>query len=611
MSGSSDSSDDPKIGPRAVRLGQVWEAANMLSAAQVSKHVSGNTRHSANGYGSLAPLRDRFLHADVPPPSHPRSRSRLVVACCLVGLILAIAISSVIVFGQLRLADIWHQPAGDHLWTRLNRATSAMRGEQAIPRLIVQSSRGTSGEPIPLSLAISGPAEGAVVIITGLLAGMEVSTGVEVGAHRWELLPEDVGYAFIAPPENFVGSAELVAELRLADDKIVDRQAIYLEWVPPSSPGIRENQYNREEAAGPNPTPVLPSERDLEKAAAIPSSPSLAPEPVDRQEVTVSSSPPVLASERDLEKAAAMPSAPSLAPEPVDRQEVTVSSSPPVLASERDLEKAAAMPSAPSLAPEPVDRQEVTVSSSPPVLASERDLEKAAAMPSAPSLAPEPVDRQEVTVSSSPPVLASERDLEKAAAISSSPSLAPEPVDRQEVTVSSSPPVLASERDLEKAAAIPSSSSLAPEPVDRQEVTVSSRPPVLASERDLEKAAAIPSSPSLAPSSIWSRRGGGAAELPEDRTEATRSRTTGGGVKPTDIRKAPTRPRRDHGSSQGRKRLDCQWRHRGRAVDAKASRRCGRCRGRAGAGFDLRSLRSARAQSLWLSSRRCDGASLV
>ena len=551
MSGSSDSSDDPKIEPRAVRLGQVWEAANMLSAAQVSKHVSGNTRHSANGYGSVAPLRDRFLHADVPPPSHPRSRSRLVVACCLVGLILAIAISSVIVFGQLRLADIWHQPTDDHLWTRLNWATSALRGEQAIPRLIVQSSRGTSGEPIPLGLAISGPAEGAVVIITGLLARMEVSTGVEVGAHRWELLPEDVGYAFIAPPENFVGSADLVAELRLADDKIVDRQAIYLEWLPPSSPALASERdlekvaaasspslapepvdrheltvslsplalaserdlekaaatsspslapesVNRHEVtASPSP-PALASERDLEKVAAA-SSPSLAPEPVNRQEVTVSPSPLALASERDLEKAAAA-SSPSLAPEPVDRQEVTVSSSPPVLASERDLEKAAAMPSSPSLAPEPVNRQEVTVSPSPLALASERDLEKAAAIPNSPSLAPEPVDRQEVTVSSSPPVLASERDLEKTAAIPSSPSLALEPVDRQEVTVSSSPPVLASERDLEKAAAMPSSPSLAPEPVDRQEVTVSSSPPVLASERDLEKAAVIPGSPSLAQS---------------------------------------------------------------------------------------------------------------
>ena len=300
MSGSSDSWDDPKIGPRAVRLGQVWEAANMLSAAQVSKHVSGNTRHSANGYGSLAPLRDRFLHADVPPPSHPLSRSRLVVVCCLVGLILAITISSVIVFGQLRVADIWHRPDDDHSWTRLNRAASALPGGQAIPRLIVQSARRMTGEPVPLGLAIYSPAEGAIVIITGLLAGMEVSTGVEVGA-----LPEDVGYAFIAPPENFVGSANLVAELRLADDKIVDRQPIYLEWVPPSPL-------------------VLASERGLEKVAAA-SSPSLAPSQSGREEAGVLPSYPRIAQKQaDQEQPVAGSSLPTLAKRQLDREEITV-----------------------------------------------------------------------------------------------------------------------------------------------------------------------------------------------------------------------------------------------------------------------------------------------
>ena len=406
MSGSSDSSDDPKIGARAVRLGQVWEAASRLAAMQVPKQLRGSIRRSAIltgsinslGYGLLAPLRDRSVHADVPPPSRPRSRSKLVVTCCLVGLILAIAISSVLVFGQLRLADIWHQPADDHLWTQLNRATSAMRGEQAIPRLIVQSSHGTSGEPIPLSLAISGPAEGAVVIITGLLAGMEVSTGVEVGAHRWELLPEDVGYAFIAPPENFVGSADLVAELRLADDKIVDRQAIYLEWVPPSPAGFTENQHNREEAAEPNPQ-VLASERDLEQAAAIPSSPSLGPAPVDRLEVTVSSSPPALASEGALEQAAAIPSSSSLPQEPVDRQEVTVSSSPPAIASERALEQATAIPSSPSLAQSHSGREEAVVPPSFPRIAQKQaDQEQPLAGSSLPTFAKRQLDREEITV---------------------------------------------------------------------------------------------------------------------------------------------------------------------------------------------------------------------
>jgi hypothetical protein len=267
--------------------------------------------------------------------------------------ILAASTSAVIAFRQFSLADIWRDQVSS--WAQLYRPTLTMRGEQAIPRLIVQSSRGHSGELIPLGLTIHGPAEGAVIIITGLLPGMELSNGIEVDVDRWEVPATDVSYAWIAPRDGFVGSAALTAELRLTDDSIADRQAIHLEWVRSSPPGSAENEYNREEAAGPTP-PVLAGERDVEKAA-IAVSPSLAPEQGDRQEVPVSSSPPVLTSERDLEKAAIAVS-PSLAPEQGDRQEVPVSSSPPVLASERDLEKAAIAVS-PSLTPEQGDRQEV------------------------------------------------------------------------------------------------------------------------------------------------------------------------------------------------------------------------------------------------------------
>ena len=438
MSGAPDSSDHPKIGARTVRLGQVWEAASKLAAAQVPKQLSGSTRRAtisvglttSLGYGSPSSLHDRFVHPDAPPPSHLRSRSKLGIICCLVSVILAIAISLVIVFGEFPLGDIWHQPANNHSWTRLNRATSAMRGEQATPRLIVQSSRGVVGEPIPLGLAIQGPVENVVVIITGMLAGMEVSTGFEVGVHKWELLPEDVGYAFVVPPENFVGSAGLVAELRLADDKIVDRQAIYLEWAPPSSLGLAENQHNREEAAETNP-PVLAREPDLEKAVAA-SSTSLAPKTLDQPEVTVSSSPPVLASEPDLEKAAA-PSSTSLAPKTLDQPEVTVSSSPPVLASERDLAKAlAAIPSSSSLAPEPPDRQEGAVSAGPPI-ASDRELQKLATAPSSPSFEQSHADHK---VSTALPRIAQKQvDREEAAAGVRTPIFAPRQVDQERIAV--------------------------------------------------------------------------------------------------------------------------------------------------------------------------------
>jgi hypothetical protein len=402
MSAASGSSDDPKIRARTARLGQVWEAAIALATAQMPKQLSGSTRHShisiestnSVDYSSLNPLRDRLVDPDVSAasPSHRRSRS-ILFRSCLAGVVLAGGTSAVIAFRQFSLADIWR----DHIssWAQLHRPTLTMRGEQAIPRLIVRSSRGHAGEPIPLGLTIHGPAEGAVVIITGLLPGMELTTGIEVDVDRWEVPATDVRYAWIAPPDGFVGSAAPTAEVRLPDDSIAYRQALHLEWVPSSPPGFAENQYSRVEAAGPTP-PVLAGEGDLEKAAAMPVSPSLVPEQGDRQEVTVSSSPPVLAGEGDLEKAAIAVS-PSLAPD--DRQEVTVSSSPPVLAGERDLEKAAAIPVSPSVAQGQVGREEAVVRPMFSSIAQKQvDREQPVAGSTLPAFAQRQLDGEEVTV---------------------------------------------------------------------------------------------------------------------------------------------------------------------------------------------------------------------
>jgi hypothetical protein len=405
MSAASGSSDDPKIRARTARLGQVWEAAKALAAAQMPKQLSGSTRHSdisvettnSVDYSSLIPLREGLVDPDVPAPSpsHRRSRSMLFTSC-LVGLILAGGTSAVIAFRQFSLADIWRDQVSS--WAQLHRPTLTMRGEQAIPRLIVQSSSGHSGEPMSLGLTIDGPAQGAVIIITGLLPGMELINGIEVDVDRWEVAATDLRYAWITPPDGFVGSAALTAELRLTDDSIAHRQAIHLEWVPSSPSGFAENQYNREEAAGPTP-PVLAGERDLETAAAIPSSPSFAPEQRDRQDATAPSRPPVFAGERGLEKAAAIPSSPSLAPEQADRQEVTVASSPPVLAGERDLETAAAIPTSPSLAQSQFDRDEAMVPPILPRIAQKQvDRERPVAGSRLPTFAGGQLDREEVTV---------------------------------------------------------------------------------------------------------------------------------------------------------------------------------------------------------------------
>jgi hypothetical protein len=314
MSAASRSSDDPKICVRTARLGQVWEPANALAAAQMPKQLSDSTRHSDNSVEST-----NSVDCDVPAssPSHRRSRSMLFTSC-LVGVILAGGISAVIAFRQFSLADIWRGRA------QLHQPTLTMQGEQAIPQLIVQSSRGNSGEPLPLGLTIYGPTEGAVIIITGLLPGMELSNAIEVDVDRWEVGATEVSYAWIAPPNGFVGSALLTAELRLTNDRIADRQAIHLEWVPSMSLGFAKNQYNGEEAAGPTP-PVLADARDLEKAAPIPVPPSLAPGQVRQEEaVVLPMSPSIAQKQVEREQLVAESSQPAFAQRQLDREEVTV-----------------------------------------------------------------------------------------------------------------------------------------------------------------------------------------------------------------------------------------------------------------------------------------------
>jgi hypothetical protein len=76
---------------------------------------------------------------------------------------------------------------------------------------------------------------------------MELSTGSAVGANAWQLSARDLHYAWIAPPEGFVGSADLTAELRMSNDKIADRKAIHFEWIAPMSPMSTERQLDQKE----------------------------------------------------------------------------------------------------------------------------------------------------------------------------------------------------------------------------------------------------------------------------------------------------------------------------------------------------------------------------
>ena len=135
------------------------------------------------------------------------------------GLLMILAPASAVA-SQLMVTDMRPQLVMDSIrvvqaWS--STALGSLSFGPAKPRLIVEQSRATKGEPAPLGLTLEGPGGGAVVHIAGLAQGMELSAGSAVG-DGWEVPANHLGDAWIAPPEGFSGSVDLVAELRGPND---------------------------------------------------------------------------------------------------------------------------------------------------------------------------------------------------------------------------------------------------------------------------------------------------------------------------------------------------------------------------------------------------------
>jgi hypothetical protein len=439
MSAPTDRPDDSNMSARAFWLEQVSEAASVLSSNQASNQFTSNelsNQFRGNAGSSKISFESGFEPSVVrepafyPPAPHPRShlgnRSKAALIGGLGCVLFAVALTAVIAIGQFSLAEIWRQLVIDRTVELTSSsaapATSAIQAEAAIPRLIVQSSRGMSGEPAPLGLTLQGRAEGAVVIITGLVPGMELSTGGAVGADAWEVSATDLRDVWIGPPKSFVGSVDLVAELRWPDNKIADRQTIHLEWV---SPVLAQHQLDREEITAAPPTPPAQAPRQLDReeiTAAPPIPPAPAPRQLDREEITAAPPTPPAQAPRQLDReeiAAAPPTLPAQAPRQLDRKEIT-----------------AAPPTPPAPAPRQPDREEITAA--PPTLPapaqSQLDREEiTAAPPTPPAQAPRQLDREEITAA--PPI---------------PPAPAPRQLDREEITAAPPIPLAPAQRQLDR-----------------------------------------------------------------------------------------------------------------------------------------------------------------
>src|SRR4029077_7690679 len=210
------------------RLHAAWfaEASSTdgLLAKQVPKQGGGSTSLSTS---SLVPV--CRLPGEEVRPAPPR-RSGVIMIISIGFIFAAAAVAVISIPPHLSLLEVWRSATGgptiDELTSSepLTSTTPEMGNEPGTPKLIAEPSVGVAGEPAPIRLALRGRANDAIVVIRGLIPGMELSTGSAITSDSWQLSASDLPYASIAPPQDFVGSADLVAELRLPNAQIVDRQ---------------------------------------------------------------------------------------------------------------------------------------------------------------------------------------------------------------------------------------------------------------------------------------------------------------------------------------------------------------------------------------------------
>src|SRR5262245_41688548 len=206
--------EGPKLSDKSppIRLGQVSSAA----AALLAQHA----------HAPESPVAGTTFSARRPPAL--RLRKWLLLAA-IIGF--AVSYASVFTF--------WEQEAGDQSFELASSAARPTeRRSELQPRLVAHDTQGNAGQPVPLGLALQGPADGGVVVIAGLVPGMTLSSGSASGVDEWQVPATDLDDTWIGPPVNFVGAVELTAELRLPDATIVQRQVFHVEWITPNPSGL-------------------------------------------------------------------------------------------------------------------------------------------------------------------------------------------------------------------------------------------------------------------------------------------------------------------------------------------------------------------------------------
>jgi hypothetical protein len=230
---------------QTVRSPQVSEAATAHAAVRMERGGENATSRILLpdlGVGEMAiqrqhahPVRSldpEFLPA---PPVPLRSRSWLGVSL-LAGILAFALIAFIAIDRLLPIPTASRQEASDRTVdltsSSARLAAGSTRGiETEFSSLLLRGSREMSAEPVPFDVTLQGRAESPMNLLTGLAAGMTLSTGRDVGAGAWQVSATDAALSntWIIPPKNFIG-VNLLADLQLVDRTIAHRWPSHANW---------------------------------------------------------------------------------------------------------------------------------------------------------------------------------------------------------------------------------------------------------------------------------------------------------------------------------------------------------------------------------------------
>jgi hypothetical protein len=151
---------------------------------------------------------------------------------------LARAIAGAIIAVCLIIGLISAEPPAEQVPVSVGTAAlvSTAEAPDATPvRLVVGKSQpGAADKAIPISISLVNATADDVVILSGLPSGSTLPKGRLSATGGWQLSADELADCAIRPAQGFVGGADVTVEARRADQSIIDRQELHLEWAGPA-----------------------------------------------------------------------------------------------------------------------------------------------------------------------------------------------------------------------------------------------------------------------------------------------------------------------------------------------------------------------------------------